>query len=99
MQQMGISFGSGGDNSAPAPDITSVSLADIGIHWEGVTSGLISKNASRLEKVLKSTNGTFDDSAVICFKVGNEEPFYADFAHGKGIECYHLKNWILLEFN
>ncbi len=83
MQQMGISFGSG--DSAPAPDITSVSLADIGIHWEGVASGLISKNASRLEKVLKSTNGTFDDSAVICFKVGNEEPFYADFAHGKGI--------------
>lgn len=84
MQQMGINFGSGGaGGSGPVP--TSVSLADVGlICQENENPQSSSKNATKLRKIFNETSGVIDNPVVICFKIGNEEPIYADFNEGKG---------------
>lgn len=81
MNQMGISFG--GEASTPhAAASKPVTLADVGFYWQG--DAPTSENALKVQEVLNGATGTVDNDAVICFKIGNNQPFYADFSHGKG---------------
>ena len=91
MNQMGIAFGAeagavgGGPSAFTSANIapTSVSLADVGFYWQG-DAELKSHNAMKLQEILNASTGTIDNGALICFKIGPNPPFYADFSQGKG---------------
>lgn len=93
MEQMGIAFGSdankeatgtSGESCAAAP----ISLANISIN--PANFGLKSSNATKLADILNSATGTVDNGTCICFKVGADDPFYADFSNGKGTTQAHI---------
>lgn len=85
---MGINFNpSNGENNSAVSQ--SVSLADVGpiICPEDVSpsdSNFNSKNATKLRKILNEATGFIDNPVVICFKIDNDRPIYADFTCGKG---------------
>lgn len=98
MQQMGINFGSengnsSSDNGNSGSVHTSVSLEDIGFNCQGESK---SGNASKLRKILNEASGAVENPIVICFKIGNEHPIFADFDQGKGkfskrlLENHHI---------
>ncbi len=86
MEQMGIAFGSENketNNPSTVESASAISLADVTFNQGNF--GFKSNNATKLQEILNAASGTVDNGAIICFKVGDENPFYADFSNGKGI--------------
>lgn len=96
MEQMGIAFGSENKqtNDPSTESASAISLADININQGNF--GFKSNNASKLQEILNVASGTVDNGAIICFKVGDDNPFYADFSNGKGSSLIFLVSYTLL---
>lgn len=77
MQQIGM--------DPTSNNIAKPTILDPLIHASSFTDFVLkSENAIKLQSIFNETNESIEDGLIICFKVGNEPEFYADFSSGRG---------------
>jgi len=77
MQQMGM--------DPTSSTIAKPTILDPLIHASSFSDFILkSENAIKLQSIFNEANESIEDGLIICFKVGDEQEFYADFSSGRG---------------
>ena len=60
--------------------------------------GLECQNAIKLQSIFNGAYESIEDGAIVCFKIGGEQVFYADFSSGRG-KYFTVAKYCTIKFN